>query len=139
MTTLEQSDSDTCLQGGFPLAAFRSGNAEGSDQAFSEGVATVDASRLHVVAPYAAHRRKNRYADAAYDSPKSLTRVRKERILRATISATQRNKDIFTKSSFPRLAAKANYMIPDTMKAMGYSENAPAPTVACFVVDLTDT
>ncbi len=39
---------------------------------------------------------------------------------------------IFATSAPPRLAAKASYLIRDTMKAMGYSEEAPAPIVACF-------
>ena len=63
------------LAASFPRAVFRSGNAEGSDQAFSEGVAAVDASRLRIVAPYAAHRRKCRYPGARYDSPESLGRA----------------------------------------------------------------
>lgn len=122
----------------FPRAVFRSGNAEGSDEAFSEGVAALDASRLHVVAPYAAHRRRHRYSDAFYDSPESMPRLREEPILRVTIAATPRNRDIFAPSAPPRLAAKASYLIRDTMKTMGYSEEAPAPTVACFMVDLAD-
>ena len=35
----------------FPRAVFRSGNADGSDQAFSEGVAAVDPSRLQLLHP----------------------------------------------------------------------------------------
>jgi hypothetical protein len=35
----------------FPNLRFRSGNAEGTDQAFSEGVAQVAPWRLQVVAP----------------------------------------------------------------------------------------
>jgi len=35
----------------FPALRFRSGNAEGADQAFSDGVAKVDARRLQIVAP----------------------------------------------------------------------------------------
>src|SRR5262245_8288126 len=76
------------LAAGFPRAVFRSGNAEGSDQAFSEGVAAVDQSRLKVVAPYATHRRKQRYPDATYDSPKDMPRVREESILGVTIAVT---------------------------------------------------
>jgi hypothetical protein len=56
----------------FPHTVFRSGNAEGTDHAFSEG-ALVDASRLRIVVPY----RKHRYPDATYDGPNSVPRVRK--------------------------------------------------------------
>ena len=51
----------------FPHTVFRSGNAEGTDHAFSEG-ALVDASRLRIVVPY----RKHRYPDATYDGPNSV-------------------------------------------------------------------
>lgn len=37
---------------------FRSGNAAGADQYFSEGVALVDKARLHVLTPYTGHRKK---------------------------------------------------------------------------------
>jgi hypothetical protein len=59
--------------------------------------------------------------------------------MRNRSSSTPRNKDLFAASAPPRLAAKAPYLIRDTMKALGYSEEAPAPTVACFMVDLADT
>jgi hypothetical protein len=44
----------------FPRAIFRSGNAPGSDAAFAAGIASVDASRLQLVVPYASHRKKER-------------------------------------------------------------------------------
>ena len=83
----------------FPRAIFRSGNADGSDQAFSDGVVAVDAARLRIVALYAAHRRKSRYPDATYDFPSDLARLREESIREATIAATPRNKDIFAGSA----------------------------------------
>ena len=67
----------------FVCLRFRSGNAEGSDEAFSAGVAEVDASRLQVIAPYASHRQKVRYADALYSSPESLSKVQEEAIMEA--------------------------------------------------------
>jgi hypothetical protein len=59
--------------------------------------------QVHVITPYAAHCCKQRYPDAMYDSPNSLSRVREESILRATIAATPRNKDIFATSAPPPL------------------------------------
>ncbi len=41
---------------------FRSGNAEGSDQLFSDGVTSVDNKRLEVITPYAGHRKKTNNA-----------------------------------------------------------------------------
>jgi len=44
---------------------FRSGNADGSDQLFSNGVASIDNKRLQVNIPYADHRKKT---DQAYET-----------------------------------------------------------------------
>ena len=44
----------------FPEAKFRSGNAPGSDEAFSWGVHQVDPERFEYVVPYATHRKGNR-------------------------------------------------------------------------------
>ena len=64
----------------FPRLRFRSGNAEGSDKAFSDGVARVDPERLQIVAPYSGHRKKFRYDGAQYDSPESLSVVMEEQV-----------------------------------------------------------
>jgi len=41
---------------------FRSGNADGSDQLFSEGVSLIDNKRLQVITPYTVHRKKTNRA-----------------------------------------------------------------------------
>jgi hypothetical protein len=41
---------------------FRSGNAEGSDQLFSNGVTSIDNKRLEVITPYTGHRKKTNNA-----------------------------------------------------------------------------
>jgi hypothetical protein len=41
---------------------FRIGNAEGSDQLFSDGVTAVDKKRLQVITPYSGHRQKTNQA-----------------------------------------------------------------------------
>jgi hypothetical protein len=105
----------------YPALRFRSGNAEGSDQAFSDGVAQVAPWRLQVIAPYPAHRKSARYADAVYDSPESLNIVQENELA---------NKGA--------LAAKAAYLIRDTMKVTGHSEMFPKPVCALFYVDLND-
>ena len=38
---------------------FRSGNAEGSDQLFSDPISLVDNKRLQVITPYSGHRQKS--------------------------------------------------------------------------------
>jgi len=122
----------------FVCLRFRSGNAEGSDEAFSAGVAEVDASRLQVIAPYASHRKKVRYADALYSSPESLSTVQEAAITEATVTATPRNANVvYKRTGSPKLAAKAAYLIRDTMKVVGYSEEFGPPVCGLFYVDLS--
>ena len=123
----------------FPQLRFRSGNAEGSDQAFSEGVAQVDAGRLQIVAPYDTHRKNVRYSDALYDSPASMSKVQEDEVAYKTINATPKNKGLIEKRSTKgRLAAKAVYLIRDTMKVVGHSEVFTRPLCALFFVKLED-
>jgi hypothetical protein len=123
----------------FVCLRFRSGNAEGSDEAFSAGVAEVDASRLQVIAPYASHRKKVRYADAIYSSPEFLSSVQEAAITEATVAATPRNANVvYKRTSSPKLGAKASYLIRDTMKVIGHSEEFGPPVCGLFYVDLSD-
>ncbi len=123
----------------FPTLRFRSGNAEGSDEAFSRGIAAVDSRRLQVVAPYATHRKSARYADALYDSPDSLSRVQEDEIAHKTDAASPKNKGLISKRGQKSpLAAKAAYLIRDTMKVTGHSEAFPKPICALFYVSMND-
>ena len=123
----------------FTQLRFRSGNAEGSDEAFSRGVASVDPTRLQVIAPYANHRKSVRYADALYDSPESLTRVQDDEIAYKTAKASPKNKALIAKRGQKGpLAAKAAYLIRDTMKVTGHSDAFPKPVCALFYVSMDD-
>ena len=123
----------------FTELRFRSGNAKGADQAFSEGVASVDSRRLQVVAPYATHRKKFRYEDAIYDSPDSLSEVKEEEVAFKTAAASPGNEGLIAKRNIGgAVAAKAAYLIRDTMKVMGHSESFPKPICALFYVNLDD-
>lgn len=123
----------------YPNLRFRSGNAEGSDQAFSEGVAQIAPWRLQVVAPYSGHRKSIRYADALYDSPESLSGIQEDELAYKTAKASPKNKGLIEKREKKgALAAKAAYLIRDTMKVTGHSETFPKPVCALFYVDLND-
>lgn len=68
--------------GGFLTARFRratlhSGNASGSDGAFSVGVAEVDPARLHIVTPSPNHRMHARLAGAVFDSLTDLSEAQR--------------------------------------------------------------
>jgi hypothetical protein len=123
----------------YPALRFRSGNAEGTDQAFSEGVAQVAPWRLQVVVPYAGHRKSARYSQAVYDSPESLSRTQDDEFAYKTAKASPKNKGLIEKRAKQgALAAKAAYLIRDTMKVTGHSELFPKPACALFYVDLND-
>jgi hypothetical protein len=129
----------TSLARRFPKLRFRSGNAKGADEAFSRGIAAVDPRRLQVVAPYAAHRKGDRYADAAYDSPDSLSVVLENEIAYKTSEASPHNKRLIDKRSEDGpWAAKAAYLIRDTMKVVGHSDGFPKPICALFYISMED-
>lgn len=121
----------------FPHLRFRSGNAEGSDEAFSDGVAEVDPERLQVIAPYETHRRKARRGKATYDSPASLGSVQESAVAAATVAASPRSEGLVRRrGTAGRSAAKAAYLIRDTMKVLGHTREFPRPLCALFYVDL---
>jgi hypothetical protein len=136
----------------FPGLRFRSGNATGTDLAFSEAIAELDASRLQIVLPYASHRKNARYATAQYTSPEALSPEQISEVAHKTISATPTNKGLVKlrmeqigisgapASTVGReaLAAKATYLLRDTMKVLGSSNDFQKPFCALFFVDLSD-
>jgi len=72
-----------------------------------------------------------------YDSPESLSRVRDDEIAYKTATASPKNKGLIAKrNQKSALAAKAAYLIRDTMKVTGHSEDFPKPIAALFYVDL---
>lgn len=115
---------------------FRSGNADGSDQLFSNGVASIDNKRLQVNIPYADHRKKT---DQAYD----IISFDKINIAAeaAVIYQSKGNKkteklvDNYVLGARGRYSIKADYIIRSTIKAIGTEEIRPA-TFGIFYDDL---
>lgn len=123
----------------FVCLRFCSGNAEGSDEAFSAGVAEVDVSRLQVIAPYRSHRKRVRYTGALYSSPESLSTLQEAEITAATVAATPRNANVvYKRTGSPKLAAKADDLIRDTMKVLGHAKEFVPPVCGLCYVDLSD-
>jgi hypothetical protein len=123
----------------FPTLRFRSGNAPGSDEAFASGIAAVDPSRLQVFAPYSSHRTRFRYPEATYDSPASLDPLADESVAYKTIAASPKNHRLIEKRHEPGpLAAKAKYLLRDTMKVLGHGPDVPKPLAALFLIDPAD-
>lgn len=115
---------------------FRSGNADGSDQLFSEGVAGIDNRRLQVITPYSGHRRKTNLAydtialdeidlaaeaDVVYHSKNNK---KTEKLIEQYLGGNRNS-----------YAIKAAYIIRDTVKALGAEGVQPA-TFGIFYDDL---
>ncbi len=115
---------------------FRSGNAEGSDQLFSEGVSSIDNTRLQVITPYSGHRQK---ANQAYDtiSLDTINIISEPEVVYQSKSNKKTEKliDQFVSGDKNRYTIKAAYIIRDTIKAIGTIEIKPA-TFGIFYDDL---
>jgi len=123
----------------FSKLRFRSGNATGSDEAFTGGVAMVDPSRLEIVAPYTAHRKSGRHAGAIYTSPEILTPEQASDIESQSIQASPQNRRIIgMRGKKGPLGAKGDYLVRDTMKVMGVPGHFAKPICALFFVNLAD-
>jgi hypothetical protein len=123
----------------FPRLIFRTGNASGTDEAFSLGVKNVDPTRLQIVIPYNSHKKNKRIIGAIYISPESLSDVAEKEIINQTIKGTPKYKSLIENmNKNASLTAKAKYLIRDTMKACKYSELFDSPVAALFYVDLSN-
>jgi hypothetical protein len=106
---------------------FRSGNAEGSDQFFSDGVTAVDHKRLQVIVPYTGHRQKT---NKAYDTI-SLDDINiasdREVVLQSKSNKkTEKLIDKYVAGDKNNFSIKAAYIIRDTIKVIGTNEVRPA-------------
>jgi hypothetical protein len=120
----------------FPHLIFRSGNANGADEAFTAGVLDVAPERLQVIAPYASHRKKQRHPLACYDSPESLSPDAIDAVKALSIAASPRSKGlIHCYLRGGRLASQAACLIRDTLKVTGIPDRFSPPTAALFCID----
>lgn len=123
----------------FPRLLFRSGNADGTDEAFSNGVKEVDPSRLQIVAPYRGHKQKKQYQSASYVYPDDMTPDWGQEILKQTLAATPGYAGLMaSRHANAKLEAKARYIIRDTMKVAYRNGGFHAPTAALFYVNQED-
>jgi hypothetical protein len=115
---------------------FRSGNAEGADQWFSDGVTEVDHKRLQVITPYSGHRKKT---NQAYEtiSLDNIDMAAESEVAYQSKSnkKTQHLIDPYISGVKNRHSIKAAYIIRDTVKAIGTSQIKPA-TFGIFYDDL---
>jgi hypothetical protein len=123
-----------------PHAVFRSGNAEGSDDAFAQGVAMVAAQRLQLVLPTPGMGRGRRPVGAVCHALNELPRREKEPLTQACTTASPENRRLFDLylrgvSGTPAYS-KALYLVRDGLKVLGSPALGLAPaSVAIFFVD----
>jgi len=117
---------------------FRSGNAPGADEFFSEGVFQVAPDRLQVITPYTSHRNKS---NAAYSSiPLDNVNLIQEP---EVVYQSKHNKktanliDKYVAGARDRFSIKAAYIIRDTVKAIGTTDIPPA-NFGIFYDDLSN-
>jgi hypothetical protein len=115
---------------------FRSGNAEGSDQLFSDGVTAVDYKRLQVITPYSGHREKTNQAYETISLDEISIAAEPEVVYQSKSNKkTEKLIDQFVSGEKNRYTIKAAYIIRDTIKAIGTEEIKPS-TFGIFYDDL---
>lgn len=116
---------------------FRSGNAPGADEFFSEGVRETDIGRLQIIKPYRTHRAA---AEQTKDvvSLDDVNMVQEEGLIKASAvnERTERLVSHYVKGTRSFISMKAAYLIRDTMKVVG-AEGLPAANFAIFYDSLT--
>lgn len=115
---------------------FRSGNASGSDEYFSEGVCSINPSRLQAIIPYKTHRKKQ---NQAYNTQSldELNLAEEDAVVLQSKANKAMNRlvDKYLEGDINRNTMKAAYIIRDTVKAIGTKDIPPA-TFGIFYDDL---
>jgi len=117
-------------------ATFRSGNANGADLYFSQGIAAVDAHRLEVVIPFDGHRKKSNLAPSTL----SLDDVNLADYPEIVSMSALNNKTIdllkrYLNGERNRFTNKVAFIIRDTIKVLGL-EGHPPISFGIFYDDL---
>ncbi|MEP7196086.1 MAG: hypothetical protein ABI851_06160 [Saprospiraceae bacterium] len=115
---------------------FRSGNADGADYYFSNGVSMVDNSRLQVITPYTGHRQKSNLAYETISLDEINVAAEPEVVYQSRSNRkTEKLVDQYVSGARDRYSIKAAYIIRDTIKAIGTDKIKPA-TFGIFYDDL---
>jgi hypothetical protein len=106
---------------------FRSGNAEGSDFYFSEGVIKINPKRLEVITPYSGHRKEKNNAYKTFPLDEINLLHEPEVVYQSkTNKKTGKFIDEFVAGKKNHLTMKAAYILRDTIKVTGTKMIRPA-------------
>ena len=116
---------------------FRSGNAPGADAFFSMGVAKVNPLRLEVIKPYATHRTAAALTSVQF-SLDDISNADENTLMDCTKlnSKNARLMDYYHTNKSGTLAAKARYILRDTLKVTGAGDSIKKASFALFYDDL---
>ncbi len=115
---------------------FRSGNADGSDQLFSDGVTEINNKRLQVITPYSGHRKKTNQAYETISLEDIDMAIELEVVYQSKSNKKMGNLiDKYVAGKKNQYTIKAAYIIRDTIKAIGTDEIKSA-TFGIFYTDL---
>ena len=120
-----------------PNATFRSGNADGSDYCFSQGVAQVNPKQLEVITPYQNHRNKYNVAGTIH-ALDEINLVNEPEVIYHSKNhkPTQSLVDKYIAGNKDQYAIKAAYILRDTIKVLGTNAGIKPITFALFYEDL---
>jgi hypothetical protein len=117
---------------------FRSGNASGADEYFSEGVVSIVKSRLQVITPYEGHRKKQNLAGYTLNLDQIPMVAESELVYAAKHNpSTAGLVDDFVAGKKNKNTIKAAYILRDTAKVLGCGAWGPA-TAGVFYDDLSN-
>lgn len=106
---------------------FRSGNAGGADQLFSEGVASVDPARLQVITPYAGHRSKTNKASETIALNEVDIAAEPGVVYQSKSNKkTEQLIDRYVTGEINHYTIRAAYILRDTIKVIGTRTIKPA-------------
>lgn len=139
---VDEAFKDRCIQLGALLAKktkvlkFRTGNADGADALFAQGVASIDSSRLQSVIPYQGHRRKSNLAYDTWSLDHLDLALEPEIVYQSKADASMaRLVDQYVQGERHRFAQKAAYILRDTWMVLG-NEELSAASIGLFYDDL---
>jgi len=121
----------------FPNVIFRTGNANGADELFAQGISKVSPERLEFILPYKTHKRKKRIEKAKYYS---LDEIKiSEVVINQTIEMSGRNRkmiDLYLSGVRNNFTMKTPYLLRDTLKVLGMEPIISKADFGIFYDDL---